>query len=379
MNRAARKHLLIAANTTWYVYNFRGRLITELLDKGYRVSVLSPADDYVNRVTALGARHVHLPLDNDGTNPMRELGFLCSLFSILRHEQPFIILTYTPKINIYTSLVARLLKIPIIANVSGLGRAFITGGWLKTVAIGLYRFALRYPRIVFFQNDDDLNEFFKLGLVNPVRTARLPGSGVDLGRFKPESRRPCSDRTVFLLVARLMWDKGVGEFAQAARIIKSKYKDAEFQLLGFLDVKNPSAVPRSDVDSWVTEGIVLYLGPTDDVRHFYAKADCVVLPSYREGTPRTLLEASSMGIPIITTDAVGCRDVVDDGKTGFLCRVKDTADLADKMERIILMTPDERVAMGIAGRRKMEREFDEQIVIDRYMDVIEQVRKTKEL
>lgn len=373
MRNTTQKHILIAANTTWYVYNFRSRLITALLNKGYQVTVLSPEDEYVQQLTALGARHVHLPLDNAGTNPLKEVGFLCSLFSILRRERPAVILTYTPKINIYTALVARLLRIPVVANVSGLGRAFITGGWLQTVAINLYRFALRYPRTVFFQNDDDRNEFVKLGLVDLARTDRLPGSGVDLGRFKPVLRTACPDRIVFLLVARLMWDKGVGEYVQAARSITAKYPQAEFQLLGFLDVKNPSAVPRSDVDAWVAEKIVSYLGPTDDVRPFYAGVDCVVLPSYREGTPRTLLEASSMAIPIITTDTVGCRDVVDDGITGYLCRLKDAEDLAEKMERMILMTAEERSAMGTAGRSKMEREYDEQIVIDRYLDTIDQI------
>lgn len=376
MSTVKQQHILIAANTTWYVHNFRSRLIGELLSKGYQITVLSPTDEFVQQITSLGARHIHLPLDNDGTNPLKELRFLSTLFSILRHERPSIILTYTPKINIYTSLVSRLLGIPVVANVSGLGRAFISGGWLKAVAINLYRFALRYPQTVFFQNEDDRSEFVKLGLVHLSRTARLPGSGVNLTRFNPEIHQHSHERIVFLLVARLMWDKGVGEYIHAARVMTSKYKHVEFQLLGFLDVKNPSAVPRNDVDTWVAEGIVTYLGPTDDVRPFYAHANCVVLPSYREGTPRTLLEASSMGLPIITTDAVGCRDVVEDGTTGFLCRVKDAADLADKMERIILMTPEERTAMGRAGRRKMELEFDEQIVIDRYMDAIEQIRRT---
>jgi glycosyltransferase involved in cell wall biosynthesis len=170
-----------------------------------------------------------------------------------------------------------------------------------------------------------------------------------------------------------LWDKGVGEFVEAARRLRSRFPEAKFQLLGFLNVQNPSAVPRSAVESWEAEGVVTYLGSTDDVRPYYADVDCVVLPSYREGTPRTLLEAASMGLPIITTDAVGCRETVDDGITGFLCKLKDPLDLAEKMERMLLMTPEKRGEMGIAGRAKMEREFDDRIVIEQYLAVVREI------
>lgn len=367
-------HIIIAANTTWYVYNFRSRLISELLNRGYQVSVLSPADEFVYRVTALGARHLAFDLISDRVNPLCELSTVVKLIALLRHERPSLLLTYTPKVNIYCSLAARLLKIPVVVNVSGLGRAFSSGGWLRNVVIQLYKFAFQHPRKIFFQNNEDRTEFINYGLVRLEMTERIPGSGVDLERFQPENRRDDTNNIKFLLVARLLWEKGVGEYVQAARIIKSKFKHIEFQLLGFLDVKNPSAISRTEVERWVQEGVITYLGAADDVRPYYATADCVVLPSfYREGVPRTLLEASSMGIPIITTDSVGCRDVVEDGTSGFLCRIKDADDLAEKMERIIRKTSEERTAMGLAGRRKMEREFDEQIVLNRYKDAIDSI------
>ena len=374
MNKTEKGHIFIVANTTWYVYNFRCRLIAELLLSGYLVTVLSPADDFVKHLEKLGARHIHFDLVSDGTNPLRELSSVAKLIILLRHERPSILLTYTPKVNIYCSLAARLLELPVVVNVSGLGRAFSSGGLLRNVAIQLYKLAFQHPWKIFFQNNEDRTEFINHGLVRSERTERIPGSGVDLERFCSEKRETDNSKIKFLLVARLLWEKGVGEYVQAARVIKSKYKNVEFQLLGFLDVKNPSAVSRAEVEQWAQDGVITYLGSAEDVRPHYAAADCVVLPSfYREGVPRTLLEASSMGIPIITTDSVGCRDVVKDGKTGFLCRVKDANDLAEKIEHIIRMTPEERTAMGMAGRARMEREFDERIVIERYMDAVNEI------
>jgi glycosyltransferase involved in cell wall biosynthesis len=171
----------------------------------------------------------------------------------------------------------------------------------------------------------------------------------------------------------MLWDKGVGEFVEAARVLKQRGVDAEFCLLGFLDVRNPAAISRQQVNDWVAEGVVRYLGVSDDVRGVIAQADCVVLPSYREGTPRTLLEAAAMARPIVTTDSVGCREVVDDGINGYLCCPRDASDLAEKMARIVAMSPFERMSMGVRGREKVERDFDERIVITKYLEVIDAV------
>lgn len=368
-------NIFIAANTTWYTYNFRSRLIAALKEQGHRITVLAPRDEYVSRIEALGVRHLHLEMDNAGTNPLYELVTLARLAALLRREKPALILTYTPKVNIYVSLVARLSGIPVVANVSGLGTGFMRGSLLKAVMIGLYRLAFRHPCTVFFQNEEDRSEFVRAGLVDSKRARRLPGSGVDLERFTPEQHTGSRKHCVFLLVARLLWDKGVGEFIQAARQLRLKYPEAKFRLLGFLDVQNPSAVPRSDIERWAAEGVITYLGSTEDVRPYYNDADCVVLPSfYREGIPRTLLEGASMGLPLITTDAAGCHDAVENGTTGFLCKTRDAGDLAEKMERMLLLTPEQRAEMGKAGRAKMEREFDERIVIERYMAAIRETR-----
>jgi glycosyltransferase involved in cell wall biosynthesis len=190
-----------------------------------------------------------------------------------------------------------------------------------------------------------------------------------------EARQSTSCNFRFLLIARMLRDKGVGEYVEAAQLLRQRWPQAEFCLLGFVDVQNPAAISRAEMDAWVAQGFVNYLGVSDDVRTQIATADCVVLPSYREGTPRTLLEAAAMGRPIITTDAVGCREVVDDGVNGYLCQVRDAADLAAKMEQMLLLPPAQRLAMGLQGRAKMEAEFDEQIVIDRYLATVAALAK----
>ncbi len=356
----------LSANTTWYVVNFRSRLIESLIDQGWRVVVLSPPDRHVEKLAALGAEHVPLTLDNAGTNPLRELGTLWRIRAALSQIGPSVVLTFTPKINIYLSLVARTLGVPVIANISGLGRAFVSGGWIEKVSRALYGVALRWPSTVFFQNEEDRAIFIEAGLVDAARTHRLPGSGVDVDRFSPRPK-PQAGPFQFLLVARLLWDKGVGEFVQAARIVKARHPNVEFALAGFLDVDNPSAVPRSAVEEWEREGVIRFLGSFDDMVPVYAQADCVVLPSYyREGVPRSLLEAASMGKPVITTDSVGCRDTVEDGVTGWLVKPRDAKDLAAAMASLLALDSIGLEKKATAARARIERDFDEKLVIDSY-------------
>jgi glycosyltransferase involved in cell wall biosynthesis len=255
------------------------------------------------------------------------------------------------------------------------------GGAIKAGAFAaLYRTALRRSAQVFFQNPDDRALFIERAWVRPEVTALLPGSGIDLQRFRPvalphgsAAGAPALRVFRFLLIARMLRDKGVGEFVQAARQLRQSGLQAEFCLLGFLDVQNPAAISRAEMDAWVQEGVVSYLGVSDDVRTAIAEADCIVLPSYREGTPRTLLEAAAMARPIITTNAVGCREVVDDGVNGYLCQVRDAQDLADKMSQMLSLPPEHRTQMGQRGRAKMEAEFDEQIVINKYLAALAKI------
>lgn len=371
-----RKKVVIALNTAWNLLNFRSGLIRALVAAGYEVVAVAPPDEYAERLSTLGCRFVPLPMDNQGTHPLRDLLLLLRFFWLMRFEVPDVYLGYTVKPNVYGSLAARALGIPVVNNIAGLGAVFIMGGWLNQLVKGLYRVALSRSRKVFFQNDDDRQLFITKRLVPEDVTDLLPGSGIDLAKFSP-APLPAKAPVRFLLIARMLWDKGVGEFVEAARLLKQRGVDAEFCLLGFLDVQNPAAIPRQQMTNWVAEGAVRYLGVSDNVREEIAQADCVVLPSYREGTPRTLLEAAAMARPIVTTDAVGCREVVDDGINGYLCKPKDASDLADKMEWIVSISHAQRETMGLRGREKVEREFDEQIVIDKYLSAIAEVLAKK--
>lgn len=363
-----RKKILISINTTWNLYNFRAGLIRALIDAGFEVVAVAPPDDYIPKLLGLGCRYVPLPMDNKGSHPGRDLLLFWRFLGLMRAERPDVYLGYTVKPNVYGSLAAQACGIPVINNIAGLGAVFIKRSWLTRVVMVLYRLALKRSARVLFQNEDDRQTFIDEALVRADSTDTVPGSGIDLARFSPRPRGAGPFR--FLLVARLLWDKGVGEFVDAARKLKALNPSAEFCLLGFLDVQNPAAIKRAEVKAWEAEGVIRYLGVAEDVREHLARADCVVLPSYREGTPRSLLEAAAMARPVVTTDAVGCRDVVEDGDNGYLCRLRDADDLAEKMRRVLELTDAERAEMGRLGRAKMEREFDEAIVIEKYLGAI---------
>jgi glycosyltransferase involved in cell wall biosynthesis len=368
--------VLICLNLAWNLVNFRSGLIRALVDAGYEVVAVAPRDEYAPRLAALGCRYVELPMDNRGTHPGRDLLLLLRFVRLFWRERPDVYLGYTVKPNVYGSLAAGWLGIPVINNIAGLGAVFIQGGRLAQVVRWLYRMALKRSRKVFFQNDEDRQLFISGGLVRPEVADLVPGSGIDLKRFAvaPPRLTPGKGNFRFLLIARMLRDKGVVEFVEAAGLLKARWPQAEFCLLGFVDAQNPTAISRAQMEAWVAEGNVLYLGVSDDVRVEIAQADCVVLPSYREGTPRTLLEAAAMGRPLVATNVAGCREVVSDGTNGLLCKPFDAQDLADKMEAILLLRPEQRAEMARVGRDKMERAFDEQLVIEKYLQEINSIK-----
>jgi glycosyltransferase involved in cell wall biosynthesis len=366
--------VLISINTSWNIYNFRAGLIRALVAAGHEVIAAAPPDAYSERLAELGCRYVPLPMDNKGTSPVNDLILTARYLRLFRRERPDVFLGYTIKPNIYGSLAARLLGIPVVNNISGLGTVFISDSWITHLVKRLYRAALVRSDRVFFQNEDDLAVFLVDGLVRREQTDLLPGSGIDLMRFRPQPSSRSGDGFRFLLAARLLWDKGIGEYVEAARMIKRTAPAAIFQLLGFLDVENPTAIDRASVEGWVAEGAIDYLGASDDIRPVLAAADCVVLPSYREGTPRSLLEAAAMAKPLIASDVPGCRQVVIDGENGLLCRARDSRDLAEKMLAMMARSPKARAAMGARSRARMEAAFDERIVIRRYLAAIKAAR-----
>jgi glycosyltransferase involved in cell wall biosynthesis len=366
--------VVIALNTAWNVLNFRSGLIRALLAQGHEVVAVAPDDEYADRVRALGCQFIPLAMDNQGTNPIKDLGLWWRYRRLLKALKPDVFLGFTVKPNVYGSLAAHSLGIAVVNNIAGLGSVFNKNNWLTALVRRLYRLALSGSAKVFFQNQDDLDAFVAQGLVNPKVVGLLPGSGVDLTKFQPVPNRHDDGRVVFLLIARMLWDKGVGEYVQAAAALKAQHPNAEFALLGFLDVQNPTAIGRAQMDVWVSQGAMSYWGVSDDVRQVLAKADVVVLPSYREGTPRTLLEAAALAKPLVTTNAVGCRDVVDEGVNGYLCEVANAPDLARAMGQMLALTPTEREAMGQQGRLKMERSYDERLVVNQYLETLSRLQ-----
>lgn len=362
------KKIVLVSNTSWYLYNFRSSVIKFLQQKGFEVFCIANEDAYSEKLTQLGIKLIMSSLSNKGTNPIEDAKYYKFLLAQYKKIKPAFIFHYTIKPNIYGSIAAHSTGIKSVAVVSGAGYAFRRRNVLNYITRKLYRIAARSCTQMWFVNKEDHQLFKEAGIIKGVSTKVLPGEGIDTDIFKRDTPYPSENKNfIFLLSARLLWDKGVGIYADASKIIKQKYPKVKFQLLGFLDAENPSAIKKEVVNKWQQEGLIDYLGETDNVKKFLCNINCFVLPSYyREGVPRALLEASSMEIPIIATDSVGCREVVEPGYNGFLCAVKDSEDLAKKMEMILNMHKSDIEQMGRNGREKIINEFHEKLVLKFY-------------
>ena len=362
--------ICLVSRCAWTLYNFRSGLMRELMARNYDViGGGAGGDGFEEMVDNIGVRFHPLPVDKRGLNPVQDIKLLATLVDWYKQEKPDIVHHFTIKPVIYGSIAAKIARVPRVVNtVTGLGYVFIEKkvGWLRRIVEHLYRMALTRADITFFQNREDLTLFLDRRLISPEKAEVLPGSGVDCGHFAPSDHRAHANSGpgIFLMVSRLLRDKGVYEFVESARIVKNKYPRWQFHLLGRRDTRNPNVVPESDINAWATDGLVQWLGEVTDVREIIEQSDVVVLPSYREGTPRALLEAAAMGKPLITTDAAGCRDVVQQRVNGLLVPIKDPAELASAMIYMI-ENPLEREKMGREGRKKVQQEFDERIVIQR--------------
>ncbi|EGR2431403.1 glycosyltransferase family 1 protein [Vibrio cholerae] len=362
--------LIMVANTAWSVFNFRHSLIKELLSSGVELYVIAPEDKFSAKLVDMGCQVLDLPMQAKGVNPIADLGLMLRLLRHYREIKPDFIIHYTIKPNIYGSLAAKLAGIPSLAITTGLGYTFVNQNVVSQVARQLYKFAFRYPKEVWFLNEDDRRAFLEHHLIEPDKAVLLHGEGVNLSHFVPTDKPQPDENIRFLLIARMLRDKGVCEFVEAARQIRQHYPNAIFQLLGDCGVPNPSVIGREEIAQWEREGAVEYLGTTDDVRPIIAQADCLVLPSYREGIPRTMIESAAMAKPLIVSDAPGCRDVVLDGQTGYLCEVKNAQSLAQRCEQFLTLSDSEKQAMGKAGRSFMEAKFDEKWAIKQYFSTL---------
>ncbi len=366
------KKIVISLNTSWNIYNFRLNLARSLKRAGYDVVLVAPYDKY-SEILKQEFEYHDIYMNNKGTNPKEDFKTLIIFYKLYKAIKPDVVLNYTIKPNIYGNIACSMLNIKTINNISGLGTVFIKENFVTKIVKNLYKYSLNKSSKVFFQNNEDKELFIEKRLVNPSLCDLLPGSGINTNKFMPMEYEKEDKTFKFLLIARMLWDKGINEYIVAAKIIKQKYQNVEFQLLGSLDAVNKTAISKEQMQSWVDEGLVTYLGVTDDVKEYIKKSDCILLPSYREGTPRTLLESASMGKPIITTNTVGCKNVVDDKINGFLCEVKNSQDLALKMEKMLNLSEEKRKEMGKAGREKMIKEFEESIVINKYLQTIKEI------
>lgn len=349
-------------------------LLKALQRNGMEIIAIAPPDDYSHYLQEAGFTYVPVAMQSSGANPIHELKVIWDLYQAYRKTKPEVVLHYTIKPNLYGSVVARLLNIPCINNVSGLGTAFLQDTLVAKIARKLYRFAFTSPEKVFFQNEDDRRIFTKFNLVGPEVTEVIPGSGVDTQYFSPNGQCTGEEFT-FLMISRVLYDKGVVEYAEAARQLRKEGVKARFQLLGSTDPGHRSGIPLEELEAWEQEGILEYLGTTDDVLPAIHKAHCVVLPSYREGTPRTLLEAASAGKPLVATNVPGCNNIVNDGENGLLCEARNSRDLADKLLGMYRLSSEERQQMGKNSRKIAELRFDENIVINHYLRAIDQLKK----
>jgi glycosyltransferase involved in cell wall biosynthesis len=361
--------IAIVLNTSWNIYNFRLNFIKSLLDEGHEVHTIAPKDDYTHYLVELGCKHHNVKMDSRGANPIKDSALIIELWSIYRSVKPDVVLHYTIKPNVYGTLAASMLRIPIINNVCGLGTVFLKDNLVSKIAIFLYKISFRYAQKVFFQNPDDLKLFVTKKLVKKEAADILPGSGINLQYFKAVSYKRNPTFT-FLMISRLITDKGVLEYVKAIRLLKEKGIKAKFQMLGAMDPEHRRGIRKEVIEQWIKEGTFEYLGTTDDVRSFISAADCIVLPSYREGTPRTLLEAACSAKPIIATDVPGCNHVVENNINGLLCKLKDEKDLADKMQQMSRFDDETLKDFGQRGRAKMEEHFDEKLVINKYLSAL---------
>jgi glycosyltransferase involved in cell wall biosynthesis len=364
------KKILFITNSSRTTYLARIGLIKKLINDGFSVSVASPEDEFVELLKKAGCKYYKVNIDVSGINPLKDIATFLALYKIIKKVKPELCLNYTIKPNIYGNMAASLQNVPVFSVVPGLGYSFISDGIVTVITKVLYKFSFPHVNKVIFLNNDDRNEFIKNRIVQKEKTVVIPGEGVDTDFFKPLKTERDYDRKVFLFYGRILKDKGFFEFVKAAQIIKNKRDNFVFNVLGFLDEPNPSAVSKEEMDQITSEGIVKYLGVAKDVRGFVADADCIVLPSYREGMPGVLLESMSMGKIVITTSVPGCKDAVCDCKTGFLCKIKSPEDLADKMLKVADMGKNEIEEMGKSARSFVVQNYDEKIVANIILEMI---------
>lgn len=360
--------IMFVANYMWDIYIFRAGVLRALVKDGHEVLVVAPNDGRIDMEKAIpGVKEINISLNKRGINPIEDMKLVMELRRIYMKEKPDLIFHYTIKPNIYGTLASKLSKNKSIAILTGLGYSFIQNGLISKIAVLLYKFSLKFSKEIWVLNEDDKEALISRGIGDREKIFILPGEGIDCERFKPLPRERRDEKTVFLMVARAFLDKGFKEYEQSARRLRKLYPDrVEFWYLGALGESAVSGIDKPYMDKLVEEGVLNYLGTVDKPELIIKECDAIVLPSYREGISKTLLEGGAMAKPIIASRVTGCKEIVEDGKSGYLVEVKNVDDLVEKLEKFIKLKPEEREIMGRAGREKILKEFDEKIIIDIY-------------
>lgn len=356
--------ILIIANSSDGLYKFRKELLLELL-KSNEVFICLPYGEYIDELVNLGCKFIPREFDRHGVNPLKELTLISFYRNIIKKIEPEVALTYTIKPNVYGGIACQLTKTPYIANITGLGTAVENGGVMQKITLPLYRFGLRKARMVFFQNTENRDFMLKHGVVKG-RNDLLPGSGVNLKQYAVLDY-PKGDTVDFIFVARIMKEKGIEQYLDAARYIKSKYPNTRFHVCGSCEQDY-----EQQLNELQDSETIIYHGSVKDIREIHKISSCTIHPTYYpEGMSNVLLESCANGRPIITTDRAGCREIVEDGINGYIVKQRDSADLINKIEQFLALSWEERKGMGLAGRTKVEREFDRNIVVNKYIAELE--------
>lgn len=355
--------ILVLANNDVGLFNFRKELIATLLNNHQVITAL-PDGERVRYFEEVGCKFINTSVDRRGINPFKDFRLMTQYSRIIKSEKPDVVLTYTIKPNIYGGIICSVYRIPYIVNITGLGTALENPGLLQFIAVNLYRLSLRKAEKVFFQNEDNKDFMLSKKIVCNSYDV-LPGSGVNTDDFTL-SEYPSGDIVEFVFVARIMKEKGIDQFLEAAKFIKEKYPETRFHICGFCEEDYEEKIKKMNND-----GIIIYHGIVKDMKAIYRQISCTIHPTYYpEGMSNVLLESCAMGRPIITTNRPGCGEIVDDGVNGFVVKQQDSQDLIEKIEKFLKLQWDERRKMGLMARRKVETEFNRDIVIEKYMNEI---------
>ena len=362
-------NILVLTNFIGGLHSFRKEVIKAIKDGGYEVYISVPddGDDRVGYFEGIGCHIIKTQLNRRGMNPVADMRLMLAYRKMIKQLKPKAVLSYTIKPNVYGGMACRLTGTPQIANVTGLGDAVENGGWLQKLTVNLYKIGIGKARKVFFQNSSNRDLCIRLGIANES-SVLLPGSGVNLQHHSLQPYPKDEGRVRFLFIGRMLKDKGIEEYFEAAKRVKGKYSFAEFQILGRVEGDY-----QKQLEALVKEDVVKHLGTTSDVRPYIGAVECTVMPSYHEGMSNVNLESAANGRPVITTDVPGCRETVEDGKTGFLVEARNAGSLALAMEHFIQMPYEKKVEMGEAARKKVAREFDREIVVNAYINEIKNI------